>query len=460
MTRAILVVFLILLAAVLLTNRSEAIFGADSSGYANLARMLDEGEVTRALPVSCRSCGPASLTPLGFVPLPDHRIASFYPIGLPLHLLVAARIGGWTRAPFFVSPLAGLFTVLLTFWLGRRLHSEVAGLVGAMAMGFCAVFVFQALQPMSDVLAAMWSVAAVSAAVEGRERPGWNYAAGLCFGIAVLVRPTSALMIVPLAFALGDVKAAVRFAAGGLPAAFVLGAYNLTAFGSLLGTGYEAGGATREFALGYFPARVVHYLRWTAEQFGPAILAAVVALAARFVPARTRWLLGTWFAAFVFFYSFYWFYDEWWYTRFLLPAYPAVAVAAGIAFARLIAWRRNAGTLLVILALAWEAHEVTRFAVLQTDEDQQFARAVAEWAGRKLPPGSMVLSMEYSGALLYYTSHKPVRWDSAALPEVLALAPPYALLMPHEEAPFVATFGGRYRRTRSGAAGTLFVLQR
>jgi hypothetical protein len=327
-------------------------------------------------------------------------------------------------------------------------------------MGFCAVFVFQALQPMSDVLAAMWSVAAVAAAVEGRERSGWNYAAGLCFGIAVLVRPTSALMIVPLAFALGDRKAAIRFAAGGLPAAVVLGVYNLAAFGTLLGTGYEAGGATREFAFDYFPARIVHYLRWTAEQFGVAIIAAVVALAARFVPARTRWLLGSWFAAFVFLYSFYSFYDEWWYTRFLLPAYPAVAVAAGIAFARLIAWQRIAGVMLLIVALAWEGHEITRFAVLYTDEDQHFARAVAEWAGRELPPRSMVLSMEYSGALLYYTSHRPVRWDFAPASEALALAPPYALLMPHEEGPFLAKFGRRYRRTHSGVAGTLFALQR
>ena len=131
--------------------------------------MLDRGETTRPLPVACGECDPHWLTPLGFVPRGD-RMASFYPIGLPIHLGLFARIGGWAHAPFFVNPLAGVVLVLLTFWLGRRLHSELAGLVAALLMGFCAVFVFQAVQPMSDVLAAMWSVAAIAAAVEGRTR--------------------------------------------------------------------------------------------------------------------------------------------------------------------------------------------------------------------------------------------------------------------------------------------------
>ena len=110
MKRVISIVFVILLAAILIANRSEAVFGADSSGYANLARMLDRGETT--LPLEAEW-----LTPLGFVPRGD-RMASFYPIGLPIHLGLFARIGGWAHAPFLVVPLAGVVLVLLTFWLG------------------------------------------------------------------------------------------------------------------------------------------------------------------------------------------------------------------------------------------------------------------------------------------------------------------------------------------------------
>ena len=452
MNRAILAVFVLGLAAVLIVNRSESIMGADASGYANLARMLERGETTRALPLSCRGCDPAWFTPLGFVPLGDGRMASFYPIGLPIHLALFARVGGWEHAPFFVSPLAGVALVLLTFWLGRRLHSELAGLIAAMLMGLCAVFVFQAVQPMSDVLAAAWSVAAIAAAVEGRSRPRFDLLAGFCFGVAVLVRPTSMLLLLPLAFALGGrLKPVLRFVAGGLPAAAILAWYNLDAFGSLLASGYSVGGATREFALAYFAPRATHYARWTTELFGPiAILAAVAGTRI----ASQRALLGTWFAAFFLFYSFYFSYDAWWFTRFLLPAYPAVAIAAGIGLARLVAWRRVAGVLLVILALAWDARQLARFQVLITDEDQQGSRAPVEWAARALPPRSPVFSMEFSGALLYYSGHQPVRWDLA--PADLPVAPRTALLMEHEEAPFLAKFPA-FRPLRSVAGGTLYV---
>lgn len=443
MKRAIVILFAFLLGAVLIANRSESVFGADSSGYLNLARMLDRGETTRPLPVA------GSPAPLGFVPVPGDRMASFYPIGLPIHLALFARVGGWERPPFLVSPLAGVALVLLTFWLGRRLHSELAGLVAALLTGFCAVFVFQALQPMSDVLAAMWSVAAIAAAVEGRTRARFDVVAGFCFGVAVLVRPTSILLLPPLVLAMrGGLKPILRFVLGGIPAALILAWYNVDAFGSLLASGYDTGGATREFAIAYFAPRALHYARWTTELLSPvAILAAIGGL----MLSRERWLLASWFAAFFVFYSFYFSYDEWWYTRFLLPAYPALAIAAGIALAQLVERRRIAGVLLLVAALTWEGRQLARFDVLFTDEDQRLARIPAEWAARALPSGSLVFSNEFSGALLFYSGHRPVRWDLGPVP----VAPRYALLMQHEEEPFLAKYP-RYRRVRTVGGGTLY----
>jgi 4-amino-4-deoxy-L-arabinose transferase-like glycosyltransferase len=442
MKRAILVVFAILLGAVLFANRSESVFGADSSGYVNLARMLNRGETTLPRPAPGHP-------PLGFVPLANERMASFYPIGLPIQLALFARIGGWARAPFFVSPLAGVILVLLTFWLGKRLHSELAGLIAALLMGFCAVFVFQSLQPMSDVLAAMWSVAAIVAAVEGRERARFDIVAGFCFGVAVLVRPTSVLMLVPLMLAFrGGLKPTLRFVLGGIPAAMLLAWYNLDAFGSLLASGYSAAGATRELALAYFIPRALHYARWTVELLSPvAILAAIGGL----VMSKHRWLLLSWFGAFFVFYSFYLWYDEWWYTRFLLPAYPALAVAAGIGIAWLVERRRIAGVVLLVVALAWEGRQLARFNVLGTDEDQARSRVPVERAARALPPRSLVFSMEFSGSLLYYSSHRPVRWDTAPPP----VEPRYALLMQHEEEPFLARHP-RFRYVRTVGGGTLY----
>ena len=438
MKRAILILFAILLGAVLIANRSESVFGADSSGYLNLARMLDRGVTTLPRPA------PGD-PPLGFVSLPGERMASIYPIGLSIHLALFARVGGWEHAPYFVNPLAGVALVLLTFWLGKRLHSELAGLVAALLMGFCAVFVFQAVQPMSDVLAAMWSLAAIVAAVEGRDRARFDILAGFCFGVAVLVRPTSVLLLLPLAL---TVRHRVLFLLGGIPTALILAWYNVDAFGSLLGSGYETGGVTKAFALAYFVPRALHYARWTVELLSPvAILAAIGGL----VLSKQRWMLVSWFAAFFVVYSFYFWYDEWWYTRFLLPAYPAIAVAAGIGIARVVERWRVAGVLLLVAALTWEGKQAARFNILWTDEDQHLSRVPVEWAARALPPRSLVYSMEFSGSLLYYTDHRPVRWDAGAP----GVDPPYALLMEHEEERFLAKFP-RYRYVRTVGGGTLY----
>ena len=227
-------------------------------------------------------------------------------------------------------------------------------------------------------------------------------------------------MIVPIAFVMGRAfRRAMWFVIGGIPAAVILAWYNVDAFGSLFASGYEAGGATRDFALSYFAPRALHYARWTVEQFSPiAILAAIGGL----VISKARWMLASWFAAFFVFYSFYLWYDEWWYTRFLLPAYPAIAIAAGIAFAWLVERRRIAGVLLLVIALTWEGRQLARFNVLWTDEDQALSRVPVEWVARALPPRSLVFSMEFSGALLYYSDHRPVRWDTA--PATIPIAPP------------------------------------
>ncbi|HEX6084976.1 MAG TPA: hypothetical protein VF266_10660, partial [Thermoanaerobaculia bacterium] len=460
-----LLVLLVVVAAVLWQNQSHGIAGADRSGYMNLARMLSRGERTLPIPHRCDGCEPYWFTPLGFVPAPDGvHMSSFYPTGLPLQLLVTKS----------VSPICGVLLVFLTFLLGRRLHSEVAGFIAALFMALCAVFVFESLQIMSDVPAAMWSVAAVLAAMWGGLQPAmwgglqpavggglqpaeveraearstWlHYVSGFCFGVAVLVRPTSLLLLPVLCVCLGRLKPALRFALGGVPCAVFLGWYNLGAFGSVLSTGYAAAGATQEFAWAYFPARAVHYLKWTVVQFS------VIGCIAALWGMRRRVLLAVWLVPFFLFYSFYFSYNEWWYTRFLLPAYPALAVAAGIAFAEL-KWRRVAIAAVIVIA-AWQLRQIARFGVLHTDEEQSRAMAPVHWAAQHLPPRALVFSHEYSGTLLHESSLKPVRFDLAPPGRPLA---DYAVLMEQEIAPFLARHP-RFRRLHTEEDGAVFVRQ-
>jgi hypothetical protein len=134
MKRVILIVFAILLAAVLIANRSESVFGADSSGYANLARMLDRGETTRPWPRASTASRIRVRARRSHGVVLSDRPAD--------HLALFARIAGWAHGPFFVSPLAGVALVLLTFWLGKRLHPSSRP-IAALLTGFCACSSFR-----------------------------------------------------------------------------------------------------------------------------------------------------------------------------------------------------------------------------------------------------------------------------------------------------------------------------
>jgi hypothetical protein len=177
----------------------------------------------------------------------------------------------------------------------------------------------------------------------------------------------------------------------------------------------------------------------------------VVACVAAVWGMRRRVMLAVWLVPFLLFYSFYFSYNEWWYTRFLLPAYPAIAVAAGIALAEL-KWRRVAIAVAIVIA-AWQLRQLARFGVLHTDEDQSRAMAPVHWAAKHLPPRALVFSHEYSGTLLHESSLRPVRFDLAPPGRPLAN---YAVLMEQEIAPFLARHP-RFRRLHTEDDGAVFV---
>jgi 4-amino-4-deoxy-L-arabinose transferase-like glycosyltransferase len=88
-----------------------------------------------------------------------------------------------------------VFCIGLQFGLGRPLAAA-----GALVMAVNPSFTFLALQPMSDVTAAFWSVVLIWAALRSRENERWLFAAGAAFGVAFLVRPTNVVMLAPLVF--------------------------------------------------------------------------------------------------------------------------------------------------------------------------------------------------------------------------------------------------------------------
>ena len=415
-------------ALVLFHHTVFAVGGSDSSGYLNAARLLSEGRaVTRIRGLERLALGPdfaETFIPLGFTPGPrPGTMAPSYPPGLPLHMAIAALVGGWSRAPFYVSPIAALVCLVLIYRLGRDVGLPPAlALAGSALLAFAPTFVFQAVQPMSDVVATAWALAAVCAAYRARALSSapWAAAAGAAFGVGILVRPTTALVLAPLLFALPlRGKTWVAFAAGGAPfGAFQL-AYGAAAFGGPWKTGYRSLLA-EGLAWSNFPARARHYAVWTARLLSPLVPLGWTALAAdRRASLRNRAVLLTWFAAFFLFYAFYGPYEAWWYTRFLLPAYPALIVGALVAARDFVVgfaptsrpWRMAAAALLVAIALAVEIRYVTKEKVHKFYKGERFYPQASAMARRLLPPNAIVVSMQMSGALHYYTDLPYAMWN-------------------------------------------------
>jgi len=412
---------------VLFHHTSYAAGGSDSSGYVNAARLLASGrthEPIRGLSRLGLSDDWARVfTPLGYVPSQERReMAPYYPLGLPLHMAVAAVFAGWSQGPFLVSPLAALACLVLLYALGRELRlSPALSLAGCALLAFAPAFVFQAVQPMSDVPATAWALAAVFSAYRARARGNlWAVAAGAAFAIGVLVRPTNVLVLVPLLLALPlRPKCWLLFATGGSPfAAFQL-LYAAAAFGSPWTTGYQSA-LSEGLAWKNFPARARHYGLWTARLLSPLLPLGWLALAAdRRAPLHDRAVLLTWFAAFFLFYSFYAPYEAWWYTRFLLPALPAMILGALVAMRDFVLppasrpehWRIALAGILAITALTFELRFVAKERVHKFYKGERIYPQACALVRQRVPGNGIVLSMQMSGALHFYTDATYAMWN-------------------------------------------------
>jgi hypothetical protein len=414
-------------ALALFHHTSFAAGGSDSSGYVNAARLLATGHTREPIRGLARLGLSADFAPV-FTPLgytasrePGAMVPS-YPPGLPVHMALASLLAGWSRGPFLVSPVAALACLGLLYALGRELRLPSAlALAGCAILAFAPTFVFQALQPMSDVPATAWALAAVVAAYRARAGSSlWAIAAGAAFGIGVLVRPTNALVLLPLLVVLPyRAKSWLSFAAGGIPFGVFHFLYSAAAFGSPWTTGYQSV-LSDGMALANFPARARHYGYWTARLLSPWIPLGWLAVAADHrASRRDRAVLLTWFAAFFLFYSFYAPYEAWWYTRFLLPAFPALILGALVAardfvlppVSRAKRWRIALVGVLVIGALAFELRFVGKQRVHKFYKGERIYPQACELAQRRVPANGIVVSMQMSGALHYYTDATYAMWN-------------------------------------------------
>ncbi len=401
--------------------------GADSSGYLNSARLLTEGRFLAEMRLPAEF-GPAAnldrmhFLPQGFYPYAaEARYTPTYPTGLPLHFALAGSLFGWRAGPLLVVIFAAVGAVWLCYASARELGlAPPLAAVGAAMLGTFPVFLFTSLQPLSDTLATTWTVAALYAALRSRRHRAWALAAGGAFGLAVLVRPTNLLFAPALLILFGfDWRRLALYVAGGLPSAAWLAAYNHTLYGSALRSGY--GDIFAAFGVAYGAPTALHFVKWLGLLLPAAVL--VLPLAALTRPDHRRELLAlaVGFFAITGVYAFYEVSHEvWWCLRFILPAVPALILAALLGVDSLMRRSTRLRRLAVAVLALWtvvNAYAWTRrFDILLIPGyENVYARAALD-ARARLPANALVVTNAFSGTLYFYSELAVLRYDQVEPP--------------------------------------------
>ncbi len=394
------------------------------------------------------------------------------PAGLSM-MMAPLYLAGGVPLMFAVVPFFGALLVLATNAIGARFGSRV-GVAAALLTAASPVFLYQVVQPMSDVPAAsLWAIA-VACAISTRRRHA--ALAGIATSAAVLVRPN----LVPLGFVVGLFlllqperspeqrwRQALIYAAWCAPGCVAVALIQQYFYGSPFASGYGAYAAI--FAWDHVRPNLARYAGWLWSACTPAIVLAV--LAPILLPGAVTTLLLGLFAVNLALYLPYVVFQDWSYLRFLLPSIPflLVLIAAVIdsAIVRLLRAgidgghprpRRQAAIALAVaatvLAAAFVREARGRHAFELQGMEARFARA-GRFVAQRLPANALVITDYESGSVPFYSGRRALAWgalDPAWLDRALTFAraqgfDPYLLFERPEEAEFKA----RFRQSEVGA---------
>jgi 4-amino-4-deoxy-L-arabinose transferase-like glycosyltransferase len=363
---------------------------------------------------------------------------------------------GGPLAACLVVAVSAAIAMIATGSIAFRLAGTPAAIVAAVTLATCPTFIFQSVQPMSDVpVTAAWMVgwALLIGPASGIRQPapsadvghdfGRALLAGVACAIAVLIRPNLApLAAVPFAYllvvALGtrrrslgtEQRATARQALGtpGTLGTFVLPIAIAGLFLAWLqwhwyGSSFRSGYGTVEqlYSFSSIGPNASRYATWLLST-SPVLLLALVGLWIR--RSAATWALAAFAALNAAAYLVYFAFNEWSYLRFLMPALAIASVFTGVAVAALVdrldAPARAAVLLAAVLVIAGVG--VSRARALDAFRLADAHRRVLQidrYLDSALPPQAVVIAGEQSGAVRFDTGRAIIRWEAAS-PDDLA----------------------------------------
>ena len=422
MRRVGVALLLITVVVVGLRWRSFVAGGSDSYCYLYQAERWASGRLQVAEPLALEAPWPnAALTfaPAGHVPsetVPG-AIVPVCPSGLSIVMALFVLIGGIDAAALVV-PLFGALLVWGAFLTGSRFGARV-GVVSAILTACSPVFLYQLVQPMSDVPAAACWVLAVAAATGSRQRG--PLLSGAAAALAILIRPNLAPLAVPIGVFLlwrpeqrwgQRLKSAFLFGAAIVIGCLAVAAIQRIYYGSPFNSGY--GTLSAIYSLDRVAANLHRYTSWLSEVHTPIWLLA--AAAPFLLPGALTRLLADLILVNLACYLPYVVFDNWSYLRFLLPTVPLIVilfVAAVDAICRRTApvtARPVVAAVAVLFAFLWVGEARERQAFRLQALESRFERG-GRYVERALPQNALVITSWQSGSVRFYSGRKTLVWD-------------------------------------------------
>jgi len=394
--------------------------GADSYGYVSQANLWLRGQLRIHQDIIRASPWPLAINtwaPLGYRASPDMQdaIVPLYSPGLPLLMALFQSIGGFCAA-FLVVPICGAAVVWFTYLLGQRLFATPRiSLAAAVFVATSPIFLYQLMNPMTDVPVTAALALAMLLAIDG-----WPAAAGSAAGLAILIRPNLApVTVVPLAWLFLTRGRAISFLLGLAPAVIAIATINRALYGAPWISGYGTLGDL--YGTLYFSTNLRQFSAWLFATQTPIVsLAAIYFIApALFVPARIAYpqlLVGGSLAATALCYLFYLPFDAWWYLRFLLPMWPAMMLstaAAVDALTRQMHRHASATALAISMIVVGTVGVKTAAERLAFDIGRGERRYidVARFVSGHVDPAAVVIALQHTGTLRLYAGRLTLRFD-------------------------------------------------
>ncbi len=407
--------------------------GSDESGYLNHARLLRTGrwvgEVRPVAGLPLMALDRGAYQPLGFGTSADRtRQVPNYPLGYPLAVALFEQVVGEGSGALVLAVAMALLLPSLLYRLGRDFGLDAPwAVVAAGWVALSPVTMVWLLVPMSDVYSLLLATALMlTAGWARRGATGWAAGTGVLLAAAVLTRLPNILLLLPVGVLWMGASWRVWLAAvaGGLPGAALLAWHNQVLHGGTVATGYDS--LDRLFELSYLLPTLVHFGYWSVITLTPLALLGFLfspGLAWRGgTESRRRWMvLWSWVGGFGVFYGLYQFSnDNWTYLRFILPAFPALAIGGAVMGQAAVEALRRRGprwcgsaliALVLVFSAGWLRQANRRLVSYQERAANPFSQLQA-WVVAETNPADVIACMFVSGSLYYYTPNPIVQFDS------------------------------------------------